>query len=87
MSEIPDDVMETAREVYDAVVDVEPFTRKSLEIIALAIVAERDRCASSLEQLTNDTIRLHMGEMSAQEMRTVRAFIIWQAAAIRTPRP
>jgi len=44
--------------------------------------AERERCAKALE-ITSDEIRLHAGEMSAQEMRSVLSVLTWRAAAIR----
>lgn len=44
--------------------------------------AEREKCAAALE-ITSDEIRLHAGEMTAQEMRSVLAVLMWRAAAIR----
>jgi len=45
--------------------------------------AERARCAEALE-ITSDEIRLHAGEMTTQEMRSVLAVLAWRAAAIRS---
>jgi hypothetical protein len=52
---------------------------------------ERLRLVDYLEELTPQEIRLHMGEMSAQEMRTILAFIHWQGwrlsqGALQRPR-
>ncbi len=57
--------------------------RKDAALIETA-TAERDRVANELAALSSDTIRLHCGELSAQEMRTVKAFINWRVAAIRS---
>ncbi len=54
------------------------------EIIArVSYATERERVADELADLTASEIRLHMGELSAQEMRAVRAFIGWQVARLR----
>lgn len=46
-------------------------------------VTESERIINELEALTAGEIRLHMGELSAQEMRAVRAFIGWRVHVIR----
>lgn len=38
--------------------------------------------AAKLLSISADTIRLHAGEMSAQEMRSVRAVLQWKKAEI-----
>jgi hypothetical protein len=50
---------------------------------AQAVREERERCAGKLN-LSADAIRLMAGEMSAQEMRAVRAVLAGLAAAIRS---
>lgn len=47
-----------------------------------AVLAERERCASKTV-MGDQTIRLHMGEMTAQEMRSVKAALKLVAALIR----
>ena len=39
--------------------------------------------AAKMLELSPSTIRLHAGEMTAQEMRTVQAVLAWRAQAIR----
>lgn len=60
------------------------MTRKDEDamIAEISYQTERDRIAQHFMDLKPSQIRLHMGEMSAQEMRTVMAFIQWQATAI-----
>ena len=41
-----------------------------------------ERAAKCLE-ISADEIRLHAGEMTAQEMRSVKAVLKWKAAQIR----
>lgn len=41
-----------------------------------------EECAKMLE-MDNQTIRLHAGELSAQEMRAVKAVLAWKASEIR----
>lgn len=52
---------------------------------------ERHRVADYLEELTPQEIRLHMGELTALEMKLILSFIHWQAqrlnhAAVLRPR-
>lgn len=47
-----------------------------------AIATEREACASTLE-LSQSELLLLAGEMTAQELRTVRAVLANRAAAIR----
>jgi hypothetical protein len=46
------------------------------------IKQEREACAKALE-LTNSELKLIAGEMTAQELRTVRAVLFQRAAVIR----
>lgn len=39
--------------------------------------------AAKMLEMSQATIRLHAGEMSAQEMRTVQAVLKWKAAEMR----
>jgi len=48
MTEIPDDVMDAARDVYSKASD-DGFRVFSIKIIARAILAERERCARLCE--------------------------------------
>ncbi len=50
---------------------------------AAATLTERNRCARLCE-LTGPEVLLLAGEMSAQELRTVRAVLASRAAAIRS---
>lgn len=44
---------------------------------------EREACASFLEKLRMDEVLLAVGEMSAQERRTVKALLPWLAYRMR----
>jgi hypothetical protein len=39
--------------------------------------------AAGMLEMSDATIRLHCGEMTAQEMRTVKAVLKWKAAEMR----
>ena len=47
--DIPEDVLASAEAVYDALCDAEPVSRECVAIIARAILAERERCATMAE--------------------------------------
>lgn len=57
----------------------------ALEFGRAVLELERDRCARTCE-ISQDEIRLLAGEMTAQEMRSVRSVLKSRAAAIRSPR-
>jgi len=50
----------------------------------LAALNERQKIADRLMLLSGDsqTLRLHMGELSAQELRAVKAVLKWQSAEL-----
>lgn len=51
-----------------------------------ALEAYRDglRHAADMLEMSSQTIRLHAGEMTSQEMRTVKAVLAWRARVIRS---
>lgn len=53
--------------------------------IAIRLIREdeREACAKLVESFTADDIRMAAGEMTAQEMRSVKAVQRWWAAVIR----
>ena len=56
------------------------------ELVKIGIESERARCAEIAEEWQNASFaRLHAGEMTAQEMRTVKAVCSAIARAIRHP--
>ena len=57
------------------------YLRRADRILSL-LDAEREACAKVMES-DPATIRLHAGELSATEMRAVKAVLAWKAAAIR----
>lgn len=83
MSEVPEDVMVAATKAYDD--GFERFAGNKIEAIAQAILAEREASAKIAEDLKANPqgIRLAMGELSAQEMRAVKAVLSFVTAAIR----
>jgi hypothetical protein len=61
---------------------------KAVRLINNAIAAEREACAKIADDWTRpDNIRLHAGELSRQEMRTVVAIVTAIAASIRARKP
>lgn len=60
-----------------------PASMAFWEIMALALANERRRYADELESLKAAEIRLAMGEMTAQEMRNIKAFIQWRVSKMR----
>lgn len=62
------------------------MTRKDEDamIAEISYLTERGNIVQHLMDLRPQTIRLHMGELSAQEMRAVMAFINWQSSSIAT---
>lgn len=62
-----------------------PYRPNFSEDIARAIMAERNACSALLMFASEDkqSLRLALGEMTAQEMRTLIAGIHYLAAAIR----
>jgi len=56
-----------------------PITARERALMA----AERERCAKQVESVRQGEILLAAGEMSAQEMRAVKAMLPWLAYRIR----
>ena len=89
MSEIPDDIMQAAREAYASMYPDYPC-QNEISIIARAILAERERCAKRLED-TEEMLRelracfavqprwrdrdLAEGWARVEELRRVDAFL------------
>lgn len=85
--EIPEDVIKAAIAVR-ADGHSKPnwyLEQPHVDAIARAILAEREACAKIAEDLKANPqgIRLAMGELSSQEMRSVKAVLSFVAAAIR----
>ena len=88
-AKMPDNVIERLAADYIAEDWTPDRYYRDMNIVAfahavaeLAVAAERERSAKLCE-LSADSIRLLAGELSAQEMRTVRAVLANRAAAIR----
>lgn len=81
---IPADIIEKATDAFLLAILWDTLEEQVGEI-ARAIVAERQRCACKAEELAEDRqrIRLALGEMTAQEMRSVRAALKWAAGIMR----
>lgn len=83
MTDVPDDIMETAREVYLSLMDTDLYDdhKYGSEHIARAIMAERERCAKVVEMLgpVIDRPSVYMGGPSREARRKVAVI----AAAIR----
>ena len=99
MSEIPEDVKKAAGELAERIRD-EAYesgrdgwfsTMTAALFIEEAILAERaaerERCANHLMLTVNapaEALRLEYGELTAQEVRTIRAVLTQQASSIRS---
>jgi hypothetical protein len=67
------------------------IARDAAKLVVLIRAAETDARNAALEEAVqqivsvaskSQTLRLHMGELSAQEVRAIRAFVNWRAEAI-----
>ena len=83
--DIPQDVWETAKGWASAEVQMTAGKPVVAHAVARAIMAEREACSALLMFASEDkqSLRLALGEMTAQEMRTLIAGIHYLAAAIR----
>jgi hypothetical protein len=84
---VTDDMVAKAVSVYwnEPLPDVgaNPCMHAALVAVHPMIEAQvREECASGMS-LSEDTIRLFCGEMTASEMRAVKAVLKWQAAVIK----
>jgi hypothetical protein len=94
MSEAGERLIEGAKEALAIARGEQPAARIHMEghayvpeeTIPAREAKERRRIAYWLATLSDQTIRLHCGEMTAQEMRTVKAFRSWISTAIRKGR-
>lgn len=59
MSEYPEDVMKAARRVLDEAL----YGGDGLNVIAAAIMAERERCASAAYNVCAETLDTHLGKL------------------------
>lgn len=65
------------------------FKQDALHTFAQELIfTDRQRRASDIERLADSgsEIRLHCGEMTAQEMRTAKAVLRWAASVVRRER-
>jgi hypothetical protein len=87
MGEIPADVMELADEAWNQLAQLNwPRRKDETETIARIIMADRGRASGRITQMVQlpaDALRLQYGEMTAGEVRTVRAVLTHFAATIR----
>ena len=60
------------------------FTQAQLTAYASECVADEREACAKLCELTTAEILLAAGEMTAQELRTVRAVLAWRARTIRS---
>lgn len=81
--DIPQDVWDAATTTYHAVLDAEPVTGHSLEIVARAILAEREANAQKADHFTTAKHVRRARELTSEQVYEIKIFARLIAAAIR----